>query len=127
MTEIEFHKKRIELTPGIIAGYKKDKELAILDSQRKGKRADTYFEQLLEFKIAIDKRLDMCSQDFRESEHFLKSRGIDPYPLSPGEQIKLEDELMQQFPSLKRTKRAKIYVWFSNLFNKNKGDSTASL
>lgn len=117
MKEIEFHQKRIELTPGIIAGYKNDRELAILDSKREEKRPNSYFEDLLEFKIAIDKRLQMCAEDFRESEYFLTSHGIDPYLLSMEEQIKLENELMQEIPSLKRTIRARIYVWFWNLFH----------
>ncbi|QIA06432.1 hypothetical protein [Draconibacterium halophilum] len=124
MNEIEFHKKRIELTRGIIAGYKKDKELAILDSQRKGKRADTYFEQLLEFKIAIDKRIAMCSEDFKESEVFLNARGINPYPMTTEEKKQFKKEYPDPY-------RWRWPAWLrepiKKLFTKNKGDSTAAL
>lgn len=120
MNEIEFHKKRIELTPGIIAGYKQDKELAIINSKRNVTRSESFSDQLLEFISAVNKRIAICSEEFRESEVFLNARGINPYPISTGEQIKLEEELMNQFPKLKRTMRSSIYVWFKHIFKKNK-------
>lgn len=82
--------------------------------------SEAKLNQLIDGKPDIKLRIRIYETRFNRVKNVLEEMGEDPFPMNTAETIKMEDEIMEQFPFLTRTRRAKRYVWFWNLLNRYK-------
>lgn len=121
--EIEYNLRKIQRIPIIVKGlqaYSDQLEDSFIysgaDPVAHEKESNSALESIKATKVKISEWTEM----FEESVRYLEDHGVDPFPVATSEKIKIEDELMQQFPFLKRTRRAGSFVWFWKLLHRNK-------
>lgn len=81
ITEIEFHEKRIEFIPDIIAGKQKEIEFIQLYSKINPEGNEPFIDKILDTIDELNIQISSYSQYFQTSENFLESQGIDFSPI----------------------------------------------
>lgn len=93
MTELEFHKERIDLCTAIIEGALAHNRILDLYMEMNPVAHIAMMDTLLQSAKRNDEFINCFSQLYRESEQFLIARDIDPYPPMTAEEKKEFDKL----------------------------------
>lgn len=116
--------KELQLLRKVISGYRALDQLNdhYINYSNTGlhKYSEAQLNELIDGKSNIKTSIHAYEARFLKVETTLEEMGEDPFPMNTAETIKMEDEIMEQFPFLTRTRRAKRYVWFWNLLNRYK-------
>ena len=92
LSEIDFHRERIRLTPLIIENSRLEIEYWDLYFKINPEGNLHLTNPLLEARKANSNQIEFFSKEFAISEELLKQRGIDPYPPSKEELEEFEKE-----------------------------------